>query len=60
MCFCLFVLAPPAFFELEKSELRWRSLSESSALGGIGTTFQAGEPQGILRNQLECGAATIL
>ena len=56
ICFCLVVwlfvcliiwlfLKPHPFFDLEKMGLKWRSLSDCSALDGIGNKPQAGEPQ---------------
>ena len=38
-------LKPHQFFDLEKMGLKWRSLSDCSALDGIGNKPQAREPQ---------------
>ena len=66
---CLFVwfsivwlfLKPHPFFDLEKMGLKWRSLSDCSALDGIGNKPQAGEHQEkrILWNLCERWAAII-
>ena len=51
---CMFLRRRP-FSELNKSELKWTSLSDCSTLGGIGNKFQAEEPQGILIINLHAG-----
>ena len=61
---CLIVwlfLKPHPFFDLEKMGLKWRSLSDCSALDGIGNKPQAGEHQEkrILWNLCERWAAII-
>ena len=72
MCFCLVVWLfvclivwlfsnPHQFFDFEKLGLIWRSLSDCSALDGMGNKPQAGEPQEkrILWNLCERWAAII-